>query len=333
MRNLGGLLGLSLLVVLAGCASDSPAGAGAGPGDGGDASEAGDVAGETTASDGRDAPAAEDQRESSDARDAPTASADGADGGTSGDAAKEGGEGDAGIEAGKDAGNDAQAGAADAADGDGAADAAIDGAAERVSMPCVAAGACDPFVATSCGARVCAVGPDGNTMCIAGSASPKGLGAACASPGECAGGLDCVSLGADTTLTCQRMCPRGSLGFCGGDYRCTDFIVGCIQYCRLRDVPCDIYAQNCADARTACALSLDTETGERYTGCRPAGPGARGERCDQGGACGKGLLCVRESGVSTCRQICTGDGGALPCLAAGETCSGLTSTYHVTYCH
>jgi hypothetical protein len=224
-----------------------------------------------------------------------------------------------------DAGSDARAGA------DLGGDVAGDAGDERVSMPCVAPGACDPFSPTACGAELCAVGLDGNTTCIAGTGALKGPGATCTTRNECADGLDCVRLGDDPGTTCQRMCPRGSIGFCGGELRCTDFIVGCIQYCRPRDLPCDIYAQNCADPGKACALSVDGETGVRYTGCRPAGTAARGDRCEAV-TCGKGLLCVRDAGISTCRQICTGDGGALPCQAAGETCSGLTSTYQITYC-
>jgi hypothetical protein len=216
--------------------------------------------------------------------------------------------------------------AGDSVDGTG-----TDGGGEPVSMPCMAAGACDPFDPTSCGAKLCAVGGDGNTSCITAAATLKGLGATCTTREQCAGGLDCVIIGADPAATCQRMCPRGSIGFCGGEYRCTSLLAGCVQYCRLRDVPCDIYAQDCAAAGTACSLSVDSETGARYTGCRSAGTAARGDRCETA-TCGKGLLCVREGSVSTCRQICTGDGGAAPCLAAGETCSGLTSTYQIAYC-
>jgi hypothetical protein len=236
-------------------------------------------------------------------------------------------------EAGTDVATEAPVEARAETSGDTSGDTSgADAAAERISMPCVAPGACDPFDPVSCGAKICAVQGDGNTACVTGAATLKTLGAACASRLECAAGLDCVRIGNDPATTCQRMCPRGSIGFCGGEYRCTDFIVGCIQYCILRDLPCDIYAQNCADPGRACALSVDSETGARYTGCRPAGTGARGDRCDTGVTCGKGLLCVRESGVSACHQICTGDGGAVPCTAVGETCSGLTSTYQVTYC-
>jgi len=227
--------------------------------------------------------------------------------------------------------NDSGDARADGAAGDAADATGTDGGGEPVSMPCMAAGSCDPFDPTSCGAKLCAVGGDGNTSCITAAATLKGLGATCTTREQCAGGLDCVTIGADPAPTCQRMCPRGSIGFCGGEFRCTSLLVGCVQYCRLRDVPCDIYAQDCAAAGTACSLSVDSETGARYTGCRPAGTAARGDRCDAA-TCGKGLLCVREGGVSTCRQICTGDGGAAPCLAAGETCSGLTSTYQIAYC-
>jgi hypothetical protein len=311
-----------LLAGAAGCGSDSPAGGahrsdGGGGSDGGDGA-AGDARGDDAASAGAGGAGA-------------SASGDGASGsgGAAVDAAADSAPDVAGDSVADVAGDGRDAGDAP---GDGGSDASVtDGSGEPVSMPCMAAGACDPFDPTSCGAQICAVGLDGNTACVAGAASPKGLGAACTTRAECAGGLDCVTIGTDPAPSCQRMCPRGSIGFCGGEYRCTNFIVGCIQFCRLRDPPCDIYAQNCADAAMACTLSVDSETGARYTGCRPAGTAARGDRCD-GAACGKGLLCVREGGVSTCRQICTGDGGAAPCLAAGETCSGLTSTYQVTYC-
>jgi hypothetical protein len=193
-----------------------------------------------------------------------------------------------------------------------------DAPAEKVSMPCMAPGSCDPFDPSPavCGAQVCRVQQDGNTACEAAAATLKAAGATCTFTNECGDGLDCVQIGDDPGFTCQRTCPKGSIGFCGGELRCTSFFVGCVQFCRPRDVPCDVYAQNCADSRHTCTTSVDSETGDRYTGCRAFGPGARGDRCD-GTACGKGLLCVREAGVSTCRQVCTGDGGALPCAGAG----------------
>jgi hypothetical protein len=239
---------------------------------------------------------------------------------------------DATSDAAPDLAPEARGDAADAPEIEAAADATSgDAAGERVSMACTAPGACDPFDPAACGAQICRVQLDGNTACVPGAATLKQAGAACASTTECGDGLDCVQLGDDPGFTCRRTCPKGSLGFCGGDLRCTNTFGGCVQFCLPRDLPCDIYVQNCADPSRACTLSIDSETGERYTGCRPAGPGARGDRCESV-VCGKGLLCVREGGVSTCRQICTGDGGALPCTAAGETCSGLTSTYQITYC-
>ncbi|HVU50746.1 MAG TPA: hypothetical protein VHL80_08665 [Polyangia bacterium] len=316
---------VAALLVLAGCGSSSPAPQGADRSDGGGGRGGG--AGASTDASG----------------DVPATGTGGAAGAAVGDGAagSGGARGDAALDASNDLAPDL---APDAAGSDGAGDARGDGASldgaeasggdgagEPVSMPCLAAGACDPFDPTSCGSKICAVGLDGNTSCVTGAASPKALGAACASREECAGGLDCVTIGTDPAPSCQRMCPRGSIGFCGGEYRCTSFLAGCIQYCRLRDAPCDIYAQDCAGAGLACSLSVDSETGARYTGCRPAGTAARGDSCDDA-ACGKGLLCVREGSVSTCRQICTGDGGAAPCLAAGETCSGLTSTYQISYC-
>jgi len=312
---------LGLLPLAAGCGSSSPAGAGNRVPDGAAGREGGaGASGGASVEGGAGAGAGGG---------AGSAAGDGAAGSAVGDAARDV-TGDSAFDRASDAVGDVarDAGAA----GDGADASGTDGGGEPVPMPCMAAGACDPFDPTSCGSKICAVGLDGNTTCVTGAASPKDLGAACATRTECAGGLDCVTIGADPTPTCQRMCPRGSIGFCGGEYRCTSFIVGCIQYCRLRDAPCDIYAQDCAGAGLACSLSVDSETGARYTGCRPAGTAARGDRCDQGATCGKGLLCVNEGGVATCHQICTGDGGAAPCLAAGETCSGLTSSYQISYC-
>jgi hypothetical protein len=315
----------SLALMGVGCGSNSPATGGTPHSDGGGGS------------DGRADRPAGDAPETGIGGAAGSATGDGAAGaGTIGDAAPDSrtdGSTDISTDMAGDASDAATDARGDGAASDGAGASTSDGSGEPVSMPCTAAGACDPFDPTSCGPKVCAVGLDGNTACVAGAASPKGLGAACATRTECAGGLDCVTIGTDPAPTCQRMCPRGSIGFCGGEYRCTNFIVGCIQYCRLRDAPCDIYAQDCAGAGMACTLSVDGETGARYTGCRPAGTAARGDRCDQGATCGKGLVCVREGGVSTCRQVCTGDGGGVPCLAAGETCSGVTSTYQISFCH
>lgn len=206
-----------------------------------------------------------------------------------------------------------------------------DTAPDLVSMPCVAPGGCDPFDPAACGAQRCEPGLDGNYSC-ASTKGTKAAGAACAARAECAGGLDCVRLGDDPATTCTRMCPRGSIGFCGGELRCSEFIVGCVQYCRARPTPCDVYAQNCASPADACTLATDPETRALYTGCRPAGTATRGQSCAVD-ACARGLLCVREAGVALCRQICTGDGGALPCLAANEACTGLTSTARITYCH
>jgi hypothetical protein len=335
-RWTGALCALVLVpLALAACGGSSGV---AGPGR--DAA-AGDVAGEARdaapeTGDGGGGEPAPDVSGGADAQaeraaDAPGDAADGRADGTDG-LALEAGDGPTG-DAPKDgdaAGNDAPSPADATGERGGDAAPPADAAAERVSMPCTAPGTCDPFDPAACGAQLCRVQLDGNTACVPAAATLKAAGAACAASSECGDGLDCAQLGDDPGFTCQRTCPRGSIGLCGGELRCTSFLVGCLQFCRPRDTPCDIYAQDCADPTRTCALSVDSETGERYTGCRPAGPGARGDRCD-GVGCGKGLLCVRDGGVSTCRQVCTGDGGALPCTG-GETCTGLTSTYQIPYC-
>jgi hypothetical protein len=213
----------------------------------------------------------------------------------------------------------------------GAHDASVDGG--LVSMPCMARGACDPFVADSCPAGFsCRPNPVGVTACAALTAAPKDEGAICASAGDCLPGLLCLDFGGGAT--CNRVCARGALGSCSGEDRCFGTIGDvCIQVCRPRPEPCDIYTQNCPRLVDACTLATDPETRAPYTGCRLAGTAAHGDACGgASGACARGLICIREGAGSTCKQVCGPDAGAPTCTFSGETCTGFARTWGVSYC-
>jgi hypothetical protein len=202
-----------------------------------------------------------------------------------------------------------------------------------MSMPCTAAGACDPFDPTSCGAGLgCRLNDTGMTECLPVIASPREEGSACTTSRDCQPGLVCLDFGGG--FACNRMCPRGSIGFCGGEDRCFGTLGdACVQVCRPRPEPCDIYAQDCPNPADACTLASDPETRAPYTGCRPNGTVGIGGFCGgMAGSCQRGLICIREGSSSTCKQVCGPDGGTPACTAAGEVCTGFARTWGVSYC-
>lgn len=202
-----------------------------------------------------------------------------------------------------------------------------------VSMPCTATGACDPFDLTSCGAGLsCRPNGTGMTECLPIIAAPLEEGTACATARDCQPGLVCLDFGGGAS--CHRMCPRGSIGFCGGEDRCFGTLGdACVQVCRSRPEPCDIYAQDCPNPADACTLASDPETRAPYTGCRPNGMVGLGGFCGgMAGTCERGLICIREGSASTCKQVCGPDGGTPVCTAAGEACTGFARTWGVSYC-
>ncbi|RLB49212.1 MAG: hypothetical protein DRJ42_21495 [Deltaproteobacteria bacterium] len=233
---------------------------------------------------------------------------------------------------GTDSGPGADAGPGDSGTPtDAGADAAMD--TGPVSMPCTAIGPCDPFDPTSC--------PDGEgcqpgigmTECVTLDADAADLGETCALPDECAAGLLCLNFGDGPT--CERMCPNGSIGFCGAGQACTGAIGGdmCIRICRSIPTPCDIYTQDCAGTDEACTLARNPETGETYTGCRPAGTQGSGMACGGAdGQCQAGLICIGEASIDVCRQVCGPDGGDPTCADPGESCTGLSTNWMVPYC-
>ncbi|WP_157069320.1 hypothetical protein [Sandaracinus amylolyticus] len=230
-----------------------------------------------------------------------------------------------------DAATSADASGGDAstsADGGTSGDATIDGG--LVSMPCTASGACDPFDPTSCGESACRRGASG-TECRAITTPVRGAGETCTRNDECAAGTLCLNFG--DGFHCERMCPEGSIGFCGDGHACSGTIGdACIRVCRPIPAPCDIYAQDCADAADTCTLATHPETRAPYTACRTAGTRARGETCGgEAGTCGHDLICIRTGDTTACRQPCDPEAAVDECTT-GESCTGMARTWMVGFC-
>jgi len=201
-----------------------------------------------------------------------------------------------------------------------------------VSMPCTAMGDCDPFDPTACpDGEACHPNPSG-TECAELTARTVGEGEECSARADCAPGLLCLDFG--DGFSCNRMCPEGSIGFCGEDKGCFGTIGDAgVRICRPIPEPCDIYAQDCPDPDDTCTFTRDPETDEPYTGCRPAGEQGHGEPCGgDDGSCDRGLVCIRGGdGSTSCHHVCDPDGEP-DCTAGDETCDGFAETWMVGYC-
>lgn len=248
----------------------------------------------------------------------------------------DGGGGDGGgIDGGsRDAGPRPDGSAADAGGTDASAsDGGTDGG--PVSMPCMAAGACDPFDPSACpDGESCRPSTVGGTSCQPIIATPLGEDEPCSTPQDCAPGMLCLSFPGDAEFTCQPMCAQGSIGACSDGKACFGTIGDpCIQICRPIAPPCDIYAQDCADAADTCTFARHPETDAPYTACRPAGTQGHGDPCGgMDGTCGHSLVCIRTDMITTCRYVCDPSGGSPTCTEPGETCTGLARTWMVGYC-
>jgi len=228
--------------------------------------------------------------------------------------------------------------AGDSAAGDSAvadsamADAAVDSG--PVSMPCTATGACDPFDLTSCAAgEKCLVTATGTACQALTMTPPLAEGATCTRDTDCTAGTWCVSFGGG--FVCTATCAAGSFGECGPTASCLGTVGAetCVRVCRDLAPRCDIFTQDCADAADACTLARNPDSGERYTGCLPAGTQARGEACGgSAGRCAPGTICINSGGMTTCRQVCGPDGGTPICTDAAESCTGLARSWGVPFC-
>ena len=193
----------------------------------------------------------------------------------------------------------------------------------RTAGVCAPPGECDPFVADGCPAdEVCVRRDTGRTECR-NATDTADLGEPCARMEDCLPGLMCVNV--DGAATCHRSCPGGSVGQCPGENeRCSGSIGDdCVLFCRERPLPCDIYAQDCADPDDACTFANDPETDERYTGCRTAGPNGLGDVCGSAeGFCQEGFVCIRREGESTCHEVCDTEDPDVMCSDSTEACVG-----------
>lgn len=164
------------------------------------------------------------------------------------------------------------------------------------------------------------------TQCVERGLADKARGAVCAG-GDCAAGLVCVNTG--TVARCAQACDRTSGAPCatlGADYDCR------LQVRGTNWGACDQLPPACDPLTLApCTPTQACQPVRRFDGtfefrCRAAGTGAEGQRCESAG-CTRGLVCVREEGVSLCRAPCAMAG---PSCTAPQMCVGLV--LGVSYC-
>ncbi len=235
----------------------------------------------------------------------------------------------------RDAGTDASTSPEDAALDRPPPDVGVDAAVGMdATSPtqCTPPGECDPFAPEGCSdSEVCVIRASSRAECRPATARVA-LGGACTRAEDCRPGLLCVNVAG--VSSCYRACPAGSIGACEGEERCIGNIGDeCVRYCRPRLRSCDIYRQDCPDPADACTFAVDPETGENYTGCRPAGSRSHGEACGgEEGFCVAGYVCIRRDGVATCHEVCDAMAAEDTCSAPGEVCEGLSATWRVSYC-
>lgn len=164
------------------------------------------------------------------------------------------------------------------------------------------------------------------TTCVDPSTTALSLGQICRSR-SCAAGLACVRT--SSVPRCVAVCALGSTTDCarlGGDHDCRSIHDtnwgACIQLPPI----CDPFTQAPCAALEACQ-PVQRSGGAFEFRCRTAGPGAEGGACDNTMGCARGLLCVRENGVTTCRKPCH-DGGNE--CGGGTACTGTVLT--IRYC-
>lgn len=202
----------------------------------------------------------------------------------------------------------------------------VDGGPVDAGPWCSTPGACDPFVARSCGVgRLCVATEDATgTRCVSAASSLRGEGSSCTSSNQCAEGLDCVTRG--STTRCYRRCRPDSLRTCGADSRCwiTGFDrAGCVDYCLNIGPPCDVVRQDCASG-FACYSYWDDELVAVSSLCATTGTAPVGAACTALNDCVRGASCIDR----LCRRVCN---TTADCTSG--TCAGtVPETPWLRYC-
>lgn len=163
--------------------------------------------------------------------------------------------------------------------------------------------------------------PGQGARCVPETADEPGRGEVCGG-GQCESGLVCVTTG--TVARCGQICDRDATAPCaalGADYDCSGITTTNWGVCRQLPPACDPVTQ------APCAADQACQTIRRVNGtfefrCRAPGTGTAGQRCENAG-CVRGLMCVREEGVSLCRQACVVGGDPCP---MGLACAGTVLT-------
>lgn len=197
---------------------------------------------------------------------------------------------------------------------------------------CLSGNSCDPLGTNTCGPdRACRV-IQATITCESLAGSPLVAGQGCQFTEQCAHGLVCINLGAGAT--CTKLCPAGSKGYCGPEAACSVELTGqpCLNICAALAKPCNIYDVSSCGAGLKCGLTRNPETQERYTGCIRAGMFQVGAFCSGDSQCVAGTVCASVGGVSRCQQVCGPNNTNPVCLVAGQTCSGKTTQYDVSFC-
>jgi hypothetical protein len=221
----------------------------------------------------------------------------------------------------------------DGAAGDAAVTTTDGGSSNSVdAAQCLTGVSCNPVGTNTCGPdKACRV-IQSTIACESIAGVPIVAGQNCQFSEQCAHGLVCINLGKGAT--CTKLCPAGSKGFCGASAACSIEITGqpCINMCVALAVPCNIYDVSICGVGQKCGLARNPETAERYTGCTAAGQFKVGDPCSADTQCLAGTVCVSVNGVSRCQQVCGPNNTNPVCLFGGQTCTGKTSQYDVSYC-
>lgn len=159
-------------------------------------------------------------------------------------------------------------------------------------------------------------------------------GEVCASPGQCAQGLQCVVWSDERGARCARPCAKDAMtAQCGAGQQCQGQLgeLNDVGLCDDAPMSCGLVAQDCP-AGQSCVLRRQASSGMLSPRCGRAGTLMSGQACGgELGLCAKGLICVSQEGAAaTCVQACdqaasAGQQGSCPApsMCQGRAASGV----------